>query len=66
MLSVLGNNFSRQQLGIFFLFFLENRLQHFMQIVSSGDNLHEMSKSIFWEKKEKILQNAICLIPKLT
>ena len=22
-----------------------------MQIVSSGDNLHEMSKPIFWEKK---------------
>ena len=25
-----------------------------MQIVSSGDNLHEMSKSVFWEKCEKI------------
>ena len=24
-----------------------------MQIVSSGDNLHEMSNSIFWEKKEE-------------
>ena len=24
-----------------------------MQFVSLGDNLHEMSKSIFWEKKEK-------------
>ena len=32
---------------IFFLFFPENWLRHFMQIVSSGDNLHEMPKPIF-------------------
>ena len=37
-----------------FLFFLENRLWYFMQIVSYGDNLHEMSKSIFWKKMGKI------------
>ena len=24
-----------------------------MQIISYGDNLHEMSKPVFWEKKEK-------------
>ena len=24
-----------------------------MQIASKGDNLHEMSKHIFWEKREK-------------
>ena len=24
-----------------------------MQIVSLGDNLHEMSNSVFWEKYEK-------------
>ena len=24
-----------------------------MQIVSSGDNLHEMSNSVFWKKKNK-------------
>ena len=29
----------------------QNRLWHFMQIISLGDNLHEMSKSIFWKKK---------------
>ena len=23
-----------------------------MQIVSNGDNLHEMSKPVFWEKQE--------------
>ena len=26
-----------------------------MQIVSQGDNLHEMSKPIFWEKEENII-----------
>ena len=30
-----------------------------MQIVSFGDNLHEMSKSIFWEKLENIYQFVI-------
>ena len=27
-----------------------------MQIVSSGDNLHEMSNPIFWRKKEKYIK----------
>ena len=35
---------------IFFLFFPENRIWHFMQIVSTGDNLHEMSILVSWEK----------------
>ena len=36
--------------GFFYiLFFPENRLWHFMQIVSWGENLHEMSEPIFWE-----------------
>ena len=34
----------------FFLFFPENRFWHFMQIVSNGDNLHEISNPVFWEK----------------
>ena len=34
-------------------FFLENRLWHFMQIVSLVDNLHEMSKLFFFWEKEK-------------
>ena len=38
------------RLMIFFLFFPENRIWHFMQIVSVGDNLHEMSNPVFWEK----------------
>ena len=45
----------------FFLFFPENKLWHFMQIVSWGDNLHEMSKAYFLgkkkKKKEKKIQN---------
>ena len=39
-LSMLGKNFSRRHFEIFFLFFPEN----------SGDNLHEMSKYVLWEK----------------
>ena len=35
------------KLVTFFLLFPENILRHFLQIVSLGDNLHEMSKSIF-------------------
>ena len=38
---------------IIFLFFLENMFWHSTQIVSNGDNLHEMSNPVFWEKKEK-------------
>ena len=29
-----------------------------MQIVSNGDNLHEMSKPVFWEKKEKVIYSS--------
>ena len=36
---------------IFFLFSLENRIWHLMQIVSTGDNLHETSKSVSWKLK---------------
>ena len=41
----------------FFLFFPENRIQHFMQTVSTGDNLHQMSKLF---NLEKIFQNVVC------
>ena len=37
-------------LKYFFLFFPENRIWHFMQIDSIGDDLHEMSNPVFWEK----------------
>ena len=35
------------------IFFPENMIWHFMQIVSNGNNLHEMSKPVFWKKKKK-------------
>ena len=31
----------------FFFFFSRKRICHFMQIVPTGDNLHEMSKPVF-------------------
>ena len=34
-----------------YYFFPQNRLWNFLQI---GDNLHEMPKPIFWQKKENI------------
>ena len=45
MLRMLGKNFSRRRFEIFFLFFPENRIYHFLKI-----NLHEISNPIFWEK----------------
>ena len=44
---------------ILFLIFLENKLWHFIQI---GDNLHEMSKLIFWKKEKNIWQ---CFLLKI-
>ena len=41
---------TEDKLIIFFLFFLENRIWNFMQIVSKGHNLHEISNPIFYEK----------------
>ena len=38
------------KLMIFILFFLENRILHFMQIVLIGDNMHELSNPVFEEK----------------
>ena len=42
--------FSSQQIDIICLFFSEKGIWRFMQIVSSGDNLHEMSNHVSWEK----------------
>ena len=44
---MLGANSADDKLMIFFLFFLANRIWHFMQIVSLGDNLHEVLNPIF-------------------
>ena len=52
--TTLWANSADDKLMIFFLFFSENRLWPFMQIVSKWDNLHQRSKLIFWEKKKII------------
>ena len=47
-------NSADNKLILFFLsFFLENKIWHFMQIVSLEDSLYEMLNIIFWEKSEK-------------
>ena len=51
--------FSRRHIDYMILIFPENRIWHFMQIVSWGDNLHELSKPTFWQKI-KIFQNDVC------
>ena len=50
--------FFPQKTGI--LFFPEDRIKQFMQIVSNEDNLHEISNPVFWEKQEKSHQFVIC------
>ena len=46
-LTVLWANSADNKLTLFFLFCLGYRILHFTQIVSSGDNLHELSDHIF-------------------
>ena len=41
-------------------FFFSNRFWHFIQIVSCGDNLHEMAKPVFWKKIRQIFQYVVC------
>ena len=53
---------NRRHLDRFFLFLLENRIWHLMQIVSLGDNLHETSYPIFYEKEDKDHQFVVCWI----
>ena len=49
ILCTLGKIFSRWYFDMFFLFIPDKRIWHFMQIVSNGDNLHEMSDPVFWK-----------------
>ena len=50
-LSTLGKIFGRHYIELFFFFFSpENGMSRLVQIVSCGDNLHEMSNPVFWEK----------------
>ena len=39
-------NLADDKAAVCFLFFPENRKWHFMQIVSKGDNFHEMSNTL--------------------
>ena len=48
--TTLWANSADDKLMVIFLFFPENKILHFMQIVFKGDNLHEMSNSVFGEK----------------
>ena len=41
------NKFSRWQINDIFLIFPRKQIWHFMQIVSSGDSLHEMLNPVF-------------------
>ena len=45
---------------IYVYIFLNNRILLFMQSVSNGDSLHEISKSVFWEKWKKNFQYVVC------
>ena len=47
---MLGKFSADNILKFLFLIFPENKFWHFMQVVSTGDYLHEMSVPIFWEK----------------
>ena len=57
-LCMLLKNFSRQYFVIFFLIFLQNRIWHFIQIVSLGYYLHEVSNPFLQEKKNQSLLSA--------
>ena len=45
---------SRRQTDDILLIFPENRLWHFMQIVSQGGEMREMTKYIFWENNKNV------------
>ena len=51
-LSTLGKIFSRQLIETCFVIFPRKQIWHFMQIVSYGNNLHEMS-NLFSGKNKK-------------
>ena len=44
----------------FFLFFPENWIWQFLQIISIRDTLHDISNPVSWEKKKKKKKNSKC------
>ena len=57
--TTLFDNSADDKLVIFFLFSPKNKIWHFRQIVSSGDNLHEMSNLVTQKNKKKYF-NVAC------
>ena len=53
MLSTLDKFSADNILKYFSYFFPENRIWHFIQIISNGENLHEISNPVFWEKSQE-------------
>ena len=49
-------------LVIFFLFFPENSIWHFMQIVSIGDNLHECQTLFSGKNTKKKIQSTLVIL----
>ena len=62
---VLSINFQQTTFWNIFLIFPGNRIRYFVQIISNGDNLHEMLTSVFWKKKIRKVSSVCCLL-KLT
>ena len=59
-LSMLGKKNWQTTFWKVFLLFEEKEIWHFMQTVSSGDSLHEMSEPTLWENMKNILNLYIC------
>ena len=52
-------NTADDKLMIFYHISPEIKIWHYMQIISVGDNLHEMSKPASWKNKKKIFQYVV-------
>ena len=52
--TTLWANSADNKIDIFSYFFTENKIGHFMQIISNGDILHEMSNHVSSENKKNI------------
>ena len=70
MLRILGKIFNKESFEIFFpgngiyifmqIVSIGDNLQEMSNPVSNGDNLHEMSNPVSWEKEEKYHQFFVC------
>ena len=53
------------KLVILFLYLPENRIWHFLQLVSIGDNLHKMSNPVFWDISKYFLLKILPRVPNI-